>query len=399
MIGIVLTSCAKDEDQYKEINLTMKSKQIVEADNAFGLELFQRIVQGEEKENLMLSPLSISTALSMAYNGAESTTMDEMAAALKVEDFTREELNETYKQLLAALIGADSKVALDIANSIWYSKTYPVEDSFLDVNRSHYNAEVRAADFADPETLKAINDWVNNQTKGKIEKIIDEIPPEMVMYLINAIYFKGSWTREFNSENTSKLSFRPAEGDAVMTDMMNREDTLLYYANDDFSSIELPYGSGNFNMTLLLPNEDKTVSDITNQLTADNWKDWKASMVMTNNIDILLPKFKIEYDITLNDVLQAMGMQEAFTSQADFSSINPARNLFISFVKHKSFIEVNEEGTEAAAVTVIGFELTSMDPDAAKKIYFHCTKPFLFAITEKETGAILFIGRVGNPEA
>lgn len=401
ILFVLLTaaSCDKEEDALpKEIDISLKSQQIVEADNAFGLDIFQRILANEEEDNFMISPLSISMALSMAYNGAETDTKAEMAEALGVEGFTRDELNETYRDLIAALVEADPRVAMQIANSIWYRDTYHVEQRFLDVNHTFYDAEVKEADFDAPETLDNINNWVNDKTNGKIQKIIDDIPAEMVMYLINAIYFKGTWTKEFNPESTQPMNFKTSEDEFVEAELMGRVDTLDYQKNDTFSAIRMPYGKGNFSMTVFLPNNNKSVDDVAASFTPENWKNWQSNFAETENVDIRLPKFKVEYEKTLNDILMAMGMNKAFTAQADFSSINPARDLFISFVKHKTFIEVDEEGTEAAAVTIIGFEKTSVDPNEPKTINFHCTKPFLYAITEKDTGAILFMGKVGNPE-
>jgi serine protease inhibitor len=401
LLFILLTaaSCNNEDDGLpKKIDLPLKSQQIVEADNAFGLDVFQRILENEEKPNFMISPLSLSMALSMAYNGAETETKIEMAEALGVGEFTRDELNETYRDLIKALMEADPEVAMQIANSIWYRNTYYVEQSFLDVNNTYYDAEVNEADFNAPGTVDDINNWVGDKTNGKIETIIQDIPAEMVMYLINAIYFNGTWAKEFNPESTQQLSFKTDDGEYVQTDIMGRVDTLDYQRNDIFSSIRMPYGDGNFSMTVMLPNDGKTVSDVAGAFTPSNWNKWQEGFEETKNVDIRFPKFKVEYEKTLNGLLKDMGMNLAFTAQADFSSINPARNLFISFVKHKTFIEVDEEGTEAAAVTIIGFEYTSVNPDEPQKIYFHCTKPFLYAITEKDTGAILFMGKVGNPE-
>nr|MDA3879074.1 serpin family protein [Prolixibacteraceae bacterium] len=237
-----------------------------------------------------------------------------------------------------------------------------------------------------------------DKTNGKIETIIQDIPAEMVMYLINAIYFNGTWAKEFNPESTQPMGFSVSDDGFVAVDMMGRVDTLDYQKNETFSAIRMPYGKGNFNMMVFLPNDNKTVDDVAASYTSENWKNWQDNFTETQNVDIRFPKFKVEYEKTLNGILKDMGMNLAFTAQADFSSINPARDLFISFVKHKTFIEVDEEGTEAAAVTIIGFENTSVNPDEPQKINFHCTKPFLYAITEKDTGAILFMGKVGNPE-
>jgi serine protease inhibitor len=400
VLAAIFSACNKEPDRGTPIQLDLKSQQLVEADNAFGLNLFRSIsADPKSPANFMISPLSISMALSMAWNGAETETRDEMAEAMRVQDFDRDDVNQIYLDLIKALTSNDRKVTMEIANSIWYRKGYHVEADFLNVNRTYYDAEVEEADFSDPATLDRINGWVNDKTHEKIPKIIDEIPTEMVMYLINALYFKGTWQQEFNPESTQKMGFLVAPEEYTEVDMMGREDTLNYFRNETFSAIELPYGDGNFNMTILLPHLEKNINDVVDQLSADNWKQWQKAFSKTGPIDIRLPKFKIEYEIVLNQLLQQMGMQLAFTPAADFSSINPARNLYISFVKHKTFVEVDEEGTEAAAVTIIGFEVTSINPNELQKINFHCDRPFLFVITEKSTGTIIFMGKVGNPNA
>lgn len=400
MLAAIFSACNKEPEGGTPIQLDLKSKQLVEADNAFGLDLFRALhADTETPVNFMISPLSISMALSMAWNGAETETRDEMAEAMRVKDFKRDEVNQIYRDLANALTTNDPKVTMEIANSIWYRQGYHVEESFLSVNHTYYDAEVNAADFSDPNTVKQINKWVSDKTHKKIDQIITDIPAEAVLYLINALYFKGTWQQEFNPENTQKMGFMVTSDDYAEVDMMGREDTLNYYRNEIFSAIELPYGDGNFNMSILLPHYTKNLSEVVDQLNAENWEKWQKAFSKTGPIDIRLPKFKVEYEVILNKQLQAMGMQQAYTTAADFSGINPARDLFISFVKHKTFVEVDEEGTEAAAVTIIGFETTSVNPDEPEKIAFHCDRPFLFIINEKSTGTILFMGKVGNPAA
>jgi serine protease inhibitor len=396
----MLFSCNKDIDNpgNKIIKLDAKSEQLIESDNVFGLDMFKEVYNDSETpQNFMISPLSISLALAMAYNGAAGETKAEMQDAMRLNGLTPDEINKTYQELIAALVKADDKVTMEIANSIWYRNDYPVLQSFLDINSTYYDAEVNATNFNDPATVGLINNWVSDKTHEKIPEIIQEIPIDAVMYLINAIYFYGTWTKEFNPESTQPLGFYSENGNMIQADMMGRKDSLDYLSNETFSAIKLPYGRGNFNMVVMLPNEEKTVTDIVNQLNSANWGKWLNAFKLTNSVDIRLPKFKIKYDITLNTILQSMGMKQAFTSIADFSSINPAKDLYISYVKHKTFIDVDEKGTEAAAVTIIGFEATAVPSEEPQWIRFFCTHPFLFAITEKDTGAILFIGKVGNP--
>lgn len=398
IVLFVNASCTDDEEQLPiDENIQLKAQQVVSADNEFGLRIFQHIFESEKDENFMISPLSLSMALTMAYNGAESQTKDEMADLLGVDDLTRYDLNAAYKDLIATLVQSDPKVAMQIANSIWYRNTYFVEQNYLDINKNYYDAEVYETDFDNPKTVDVINDWVNDKTNGKIETIIEEIPKELVMYLINAIYFKGDWAKEFNAKSTQQMTFLTSKNEQVEADMMGRVDTIDYLQNETFSAIRMPYGSGNYSMTVMLPQSGKTVADVAEEFSPKNWKQWQDDFTETQNVDIRFPKFTIEYEKTLNDILQQMGMNQAFTAQADFSRINPTRDLYISLVKHKTFVEVDEKGTEAAAVTVIGFYKTSVDPNEPQTIYFHCVKPFLFAISEKNTGAILFMGKVGNP--
>ena len=400
LLTMSLFACnkANDDSNIKDLDIDAKSEKLIEASNKFGLDLFKEVYNdAKTPENFMISPLSVSLAMAMVYNGAENETKAEMEEALRLEGFTRDEINQSYKLVVNALLTADDKVTMDVANSIWYRETYQVEESYLNVNQNYYDAEVNASDFTDPETVTLINNWVTDKTNDKITSIIDEIPSDAIMYLINAIYFNGTWTKEFNPEGTQQLSFKNSNGNYILTDMMIRNDSLNYFSNDVFSAIELPYGQGNFNMMVMLPNNDKTVSDIIGQISTENWDKWQEALKFTNSIGIWLPKFRIEFDKKLNDILKDMGMNLAFTSNADFSSIDPAKNLYISYVKHKTFIETDEEGTEAAAVTIVGDVGGSADPNAVEWIPFHCTKPFLFAITEKDTGAILFMGKVGDP--
>ncbi len=376
-----------------------KTARIIEAGNNFSFELYRNIYNSEkEDKNIMVSPLSVSLALAMTYNGADGETKEAMEKTLKVYGLTPEEINNTYYQLLRTLKSLDPKVLLEIANAIFYRNDFQVEKDFIAVNKKYYDAEVSPLDFASEQATETINGWVADKTHDKIENIIEQITPDQVMFLLNAIYFKGMWQKEFNEKSTQELTFYPEKGESFNTEMMQRLDTLPYTKNDLFSAIELSYGKGSYNMYVFLPGDEKTVKDITNELNEKNWKNWLESFTITKNVDIKLPRFKYEYEITLNDVLSQMGMGIAFSgSKADFSGISKKDNLFIDYVKHKSFIEVNEEGTEAAAVTVVAIARTSLAP-RPQKIPFIVNKPFMYAITEKSTGAILFMGTVNNPQ-
>jgi serpin B len=378
-----------------DFEVSEKSARLIDANNQFGFELFQQVYAWEEEsENIMVSPLSLALALAMTYNGAEGTTKQAMEKTLRVSGLSTSEINESYQSLVKNLQSVDPRVLLEIANAIFYRKDFSVESNFVQVNQTHYNAEVSALDFASPSALLTINGWVDNKTRGKIPFIIDQITPSHVMFLLNAIYFKGTWTKEFNPKSTVKQNFTTGSGSTVETDLMHRVDTLDYLRNDLFSAIRLSYGKENYNMYVILPEPEETIENVISKLNKENWTTWMKQFKKTNTVDIMLPRFKFPYEIELNDVLTDMGMGIAFGSAADFRGINRGGVLNIDYVKQKTFVEVNEEGTEAAAVTVVAIERTSVGPS---KTYFHVTRPFLFAITEKTTGAVMFIGTVKNP--
>lgn len=403
-LGILLAaaSCQQentDNNDPKTINLDEKSAMLIEADNAFGLEIFQKIRKSSDEENIMISPLSISVALAMAYNGADGSTKTEMEKTLKLFGLTPAEINASYKHLIAALQSVDEKVVFELANAIFYKEGFAVKPDFLEVNVKNYDAEVSSLDFNSPAALKTINDWVATKTHDKILKIIDNLSPDDRMVLLNAVYFNGIWTTEFEKEGTKLNYFTKKNGDSVEVPMMNKEDKLEYTSNSLFEAVKLPYGNGQYNMIVMLPSENKSSQNVIDELSAGNLKKWAEEFKTEEHVIVTMPRFKFAFETGLNEVLKEMGMPKAFSDQADFSKITDQEDLFISSVRHKSFIDVNENGTEAAAVTSITIGTTSAGPgETVQKIYFTVDKPFVFALTEKDTGAILFMGEVQNPE-
>ncbi len=396
-------SCQQQEtnpDDNKIIQLDEKSAQLIESDNAFGLEIFRKIREESAKENIMISPLSISVALAMAYNGAGSDTKTEMENALKLNGLTPEQINNSYKMLIAALQSLDEDVVFELANAIFYAKQFDVKSPFLNTNKNYYDAKVESLDFSSPSSVKHINDWVAEKTHDKIVKIVESLSPDDRMVLLNAIYFNGIWSVKFDEDGIKMHNFNKKGGANIEVPMMNKEDKLEYTTNSLFSAIKLPYGTGQYNMVVLLPGSDKNSADIIDDLSADNWNEWMKSFEIEEHVVVTMPRFKFAFELQLNNVLKKMGMQKAFvSSQSDFTEITDDKKLYISSVVHKSFIDVNENGTEAAAVTSVTFSTTSIGSgDQIKKIYFTADRPFVFAITEKDTDAILFIGEVQNPE-
>jgi serpin B len=373
--------------------LTQAEKGLVEADNKFGLKLFKEVVFEEDTDNnIFISPLSVSMALGMTYNGADGSTEEAMRTTLELSDLTLEEINESYKSLIEYLVGLDPEVEFNIANSIWYRQELTFEDDFLDRCETYFNALVSGLDFNDPNAKDIINAWVSENTNGKIEEIVDYIDLYTVMFLINAIYFKGTWTYRFDESLTHEGIFYLLDGSQVTCEMMENEGNFQYFENSDFQVIDLPYSYECFSMTIFLPKPEKNIDSLISEFNQENWYKWINSF-SEQNVILQFPKFEIEYEIILNDVLKALGMEIAFSeSQADFSKMYKGlENLYISEVKHKTFVKVDEEGTEAAAATSVEIGITSVGP------FMRVDRPFIFAIRENHSGIILFIGKIVNP--
>ncbi len=385
-----------DELEMKEIHLSPAARQIVESDNHFGFELFQSITENEEAvANTMISPVSVALALAMTYNGAADSTKKAMENTLNLEGLTTEQINQSYKDLIEALLSVDPKVTVEMANSIWSRQGFAVEEEFIEVNQDYYDAEVRELDFRDPAAKDIINGWISDKTHGKIQDVIESIDPYVVMYLINALYFNGLWKYQFDESDTEKETFYTVDGSEVQTDMMQMEADLNYYSADKFEAIELPYGRGNYSMICLLPDADYSANQLIMDLSVAQWNNMLDNW-SERGIQLHLPRLKFEYKKELKEVLTQLGMGIAFNqAAADFSGINPFKELYISRVIHQTFLEVDEKGTEAAAVTVVEMvELTS-GPGSPYRIRFD--RPFLFAIQENSTKAIMFMGKVVNP--
>jgi len=396
LISCQLNSIPQDEKDTKMIQLDEKSSQLIEADNTFGLEIFQKIREESDEENLMISPLSISVALAMAYNGANGDTKKEMEETLKLNGLTTDEINASYKSLISAFRSLDEDVVFNIADAIFYANSFSVKQDFLNVNQQNYNAEVKDLDFGLSSSVDEINDWVADKTYNKILTIIDHLNPLDRMVLLNAIYFNGIWKNKFEEEGTHLLPFHKTDGTTVEVPTMRKEEKLDFISNNLFKAIKMPYGNGQYNMIIFLPQDGKNSQNVIDDLSAENWKNWMKEFSSEDHVVVTMPRFKFSFKVDLIDVLKKMGMLQAFQSDiADFSKISD-ENLYVSSVVHKSYIDVNENGTEAAAVTSITFTTTSAGNDSPK-IQFNVNKPFVFAITEDDTDAILFIGEVNQP--
>lgn len=402
MIFLPFLSC-DDKEKIQmgpvEIKLTAEQVELIEGSNLFGLDLFREVLDKEEETaNVFISPLSIHLALSMTWNGSDGTTRQQMMEVMGYPDISDLAVNESIRKLIDDLLSVDKKVETGIANSIWYRHSFTIEQDFLDVNKEYFDARVTALDFDNGSSRDVINNWVAEKTKNKIKEIIDEIDPDHIMFLINAIYFKGIWTKEFVAEKTEMKPFylSPRDSKEVMT--METEGEFGYAERDGYKVVELPYGQGNFSMLLFLPDEGVGPSGVLDKLTPEEWNSLPGLLGSRHLVNIRLPRFTFEYDNDLNIALQSLGMTDAFMgSKADFTRINKFGGLYISRVRHKSFVEVNEEGTEAAAVTSVEIRLVSINPDEPQVNYFNVNRPFVFAIREKYTNSLIFIGRVMEP--
>ena len=393
----ISTYCTKKEDNNstKEVKEQIKSLHLINASNDFGFNLFRKVDSLSYNTNVLVSPFSALQALSMTYNGADKDTKQAMANTLGFANFSQEEINDYNLSLTNALLSADENVRMEIANSIWYRKKYVIEKDFIDINKKYFNAEVEEANFDDPKTVDIINNWCSDKTHGKINKIIDQIPSDAIMYLINAIYFLASWQYAFDKTQTTETQFWLEDGSYKMHQQMSLQAELFYYTDDKLSIVELPYGNGKFSMVLILPNNKGKISDIIKSLNDNNWANLLSKMQVKNTI-VKIPKFKLEYNSILNQPLKDMGMRIAFSDLADFTKINKDGNSSISKVYHKTYIDVYEEGTEAAAVTAVEIRLTSINEPSDIQ-YFVAVHPFIYAIIEKTTGVILFIGKEMDP--
>jgi serine protease inhibitor len=373
-------------------SLSVEEQRVLGAANEFTFALFRQLAEAQRGSNVFVSPLSASMALGMTMNGAAGTTFDQMRAALALGTASSTEINAGYKGLIDLLRGLDNSVEFRLANSIWYRQDFPFRQAFLDASKTWFDAEVQGLDFGNAEGAKrTINEWVNRSTNGKIPTIIEEIKREHVMFLINAIYFKGSWRDRFDPTQTRDDQFRAANGTLQPVKLMHRHGKMRFLNTPQFQAVDLPYGRDAFAMTVLLPAEGTTVDALAASLRGDAWASWVGQFHEVE-MDLYLPRLKLEYERTLNDDLKALGMRDAFVPDgADFTGMASApvgHHLYIDFVKQKTFVDINEEGTEAAAATAVGIGVTSLPPS------MRVDRPYLFAIRERLSGTILFLGKI-----
>lgn len=399
-IPALLLSCKKEPSavlptEPVKIDLTSDQVSLIVSENTFALDVFKKVIQNESAtKNVIISPLSISSSLSMTLNGANGATRTAMLVALRMNGLTPEAINNSYKDLTGTLLNIDQRVLISIANSVWTEKNFVVKKPFTDILSRYYSTEAKSFDITDPQAPKQVNSWIENKTNGLIKNMLGQLDPSTVMLIVNAIYFKGKWSTQFDIANTTDKPFYHSDGSSGKVPMMRQTAKFKIFKGTDFTLAEFPYGQANFVMDVIVPDEINGINNIIPLITDNSLKGW-INQLSEKKTDLSFPRFKYEYKKELKDILSVMGMTVAFTDAADFSNISDI-DLLISFVLHQAFIETNEEGTEAAAATVTGISTTSVPTDPA---ILNIDHSFLYIIRETTTNSILFMGRVADPLA
>jgi serine protease inhibitor len=374
--------------------LSAAEVQVAKGANEFAFNLF-RSLPTPATQNSFISPLSVSMALGMLLNGAEGEVRQSIINTIDFKDFSADEINEGYRDLTHLLLSMDRKINLGLANSVWYHRDFTINPQFSSIIEKSYDGIVKDLDFKDPLSKNIINNWVEDKTNKRIKNLIESISPDEVMFLVNAIYFKGDWTHQFDKSKTKKAPFTTLSGATTQVDMMfSKGVSMRYKSTQDFLLADIPYGNGQYRFTVLMPHAYSGVPLLAESLDAQSFNTW-LSETDSINAELELPRFKMNWKDDLKESLQSLGMMMGgFPLLFD----GPTPPLAVSRVIHQSFLEVNEEGSEAAAATAIGIEMTSL-PSTPVPLRVTIDKPFLFMIREKHSGVILFMGQLTDPVA
>ena len=386
-----MTSMTTEEDDIDPEFMVLSDAQydLVKRNNQFALNLFSEV---KGLGSSVISPMSVTYLMAMLANGAEASTREEIMATIGAKDFDINEMNAFYAYLMQRAKTADKHTTLNIANYIALNKEFQLKKKYASTIADSYKGAVEALDFNNPESTKRINGWCSEHTDNMIPSIIDQVEPSAVAYIMNAIYFNGTWADKFDKNNTKKEQFNGYTRDIKYVDMMHRNAKYYYTSNDVYSAVTLPYGSGTYSMTVILPNEGKFIPDVTKALNAKSIASLRSNMDECI-VDLKLPRFTTEMKLSLKDIIAKLGAPSMFdTTRADFSSF-ASGNVYVSEMLQKAKIEVSEEGTKAAAVTMGMVKLTSIRPDEPRRVDFHCDHPFIYMIQDNYTGAILFMGQ------
>lgn len=408
LAAMTINSCSTSKNVNKEIKdenqvarpdndmdmdeeyLTLSDAQldILQKNNKFAFNLFQKVSGMDSK---VVSPMSVSYLMGMLANGADGETQQEIMKAIGCDRVSVKELNELYKLLIMSAGKLDKQTTVNIANYVAVNKKYQLDEDFVKAVSDNYQAGIESLDFNSQKSADRINSWCEKQTKGMIPKFIDRMEPSAVSYLLNAIYFKGTWMNEFDKKNTKLENFRGYTRDIQKVEMMHQNEKFDYYENETFKAVQLLYGNGTYCMTVMLPNEGKSIDDMMKGMDAEKFMTMMGN-VEECKVDLKLPKFITEMELPLNDIISQLGAPSIFNpSKADFSRFAKG-DFFVSQMLQKAKIEVSEKGTEAAAVTG-AIMVASLGPREERSVVFHADRPFVYTITDQQTGAILFMGQ------
>lgn len=376
-----------------ELNANEKEMAARQGDFASTLSLeLCRQLGGEKTDNWLVSPFSLQCALGMLSNGAAEDTRDEILHTLGLSQYSQEEVNAYFRKLIEGLHTVNSAITVKTANSVWGNAGVPLKEDFQKMNIENYSAMVSQLDFSDPSAVDQINAWCNQTTEGLIPSILDEVNPTATVYLLNSLYFKARWESEFSPEKTQEGNFTTSSGKVIKAHFMQTQRMAAYVENEWFTSTSLSYLNDSYVMRLILPQPEISIDQVLQALSESDENLWKNTILA--EINLKMPRFTLENKMDLTPTLQALGMKKAFSGGADFSSMSDVAT-YISLVQQATRLKVDEEGSEGAAVTVIGGETSPGMPE--EKVDFFLDRPFLFQILEPATGTVLFMGQVGTP--
>ena len=380
-----------------KIELNESEQQIVNTTNSFAFSLYKQLQNApkENNENILLSPFSLNIALAMLANGTQGDALKEITDATGLKGFSINELNSYYQKMTEGLKKADGGVVFTSANSMWSNKNIILKEDYVTTNKAVYNAECFEVDFANPSTVNDINKWCADNTNGKIDKILESTDASDLLYLINAIYFSAKWTNEFQPKNTKEGEFTQKDGSMATANFMPQKGERPYFRNDLFASTKLEYGNGAFYMQLILPNENYTTEQVIDQLKEPGYLAECNNRFSTYIVDLSLPRFKVTGEEDLITALQATGIKKIFTGEDNFSLITDAK-MNISKIKQHTYLTVDEEGSEAAAITYEVMSGSAGPAPVPPSADFIANRPFLFMICESSTNTILFMGEVNS---
>ena len=380
----------KEYDNMDAEYLTLSDAQdrIIAQNNAFAVKLFEKTAK---MQSTVISPVSVSYLMAMLANGANGQTKTDIMKALQLTDNDLDEMNALYRMMIQRRGSLDKETTLRIANYFAMNKDVELKDAYANNMKAIYNAGIESLDFTSPKTTAHINNWCKKNTNGMIPSIINNVDANASAYIMNAIFFNGTWADKFNKSNTKNENFKGYTRDITMVPMMHKSDTLLYWANDMYAAVRIPYGNGSYTMTVMLPNEGKSIDEMLKSMENADFTAWRQDAEQCI-VDLKLPRFTTEADVTLNNIISELGAANIFSSKADFTNIANT-NMFVSQMFQKAKIEVSEEGTKAAAVTAAIMTMSALPTEEPKHVTFHANRPFVYMITEANTNAIFFMGQ------